>query len=139
MLRNNGTNFVILYFVAGSAPTKEDYDALNSIETADRAHVVRFRNGLVIENDSIEPCDGVAGPSIPDAYRERYPSVNNSGEWSEAKPKADPARVPIPKGVLEEVGRPETVSVETIPNPDQGGLFGQSPNAFGAFGNGGNS
>lgn len=153
MHRLDATQYDILYFMAGTVPTKEDYDNLARIEERSRAHRVKFRNGSVGENDSVEKCHGVAGPNVPEKYRQAFPFVDNNGEWSEPQPEPKPSRVPFPVSskVAQEVGaapgfspEPERSGTEpqgAIPGADnnsQNNLF-QSQGGFSGFGGGNGS
>lgn len=118
MHRLDATQYDILYFTEGTAPTEEDYQNLAAIEGASRAHRVKFRNGNVGANDSLEICRGVAGPAIPERYLREYPTVDNSGNWSEPQPEPKASKVPIPVSakVASEVG--------TVPQQAQEGDAG---------------
>lgn len=63
---------LILYFINGSMPSKDDIENAQSYEGV--AKVV-YRNAHHVENtDSLEICDGVTGIA-PARYKQRFPDV----------------------------------------------------------------
>jgi len=81
MLKRDKDRAVILYFIGGSVPTEADNEALDRL-TDETGAFVRFRNGMVDDNDTLEICNGVAGDHIPPRYLAAYPVVDNNGVGS---------------------------------------------------------
>lgn len=134
MPRKDIVKSVILYFLAGSLPTEEDVAAIDAIEEADASHVVKQRNGLVVENDSLEAANGVAGPAIPERYAREYPHVDNAGVWSEPRTVQQKARefLQVSGTVADEVGSAAMTPGPTNPtNPQQQQPTNTDPNLFG--------
>lgn len=140
MPRKDAEKFIILYFLAGSTATDADLAAIDAIEEADARHVVKQRNGLVVENDSLEAANGVAGPEIPTRYAKEYPHVDNAGVWSEPRTPQQQARefLQVSGTVADEVGSAAMTPGPTNPtNPQQQTQTNTDPNLFG-FSSGGN-
>lgn len=122
MPRKDIEKAIILFFIAGSVPTDEDKAAIDAIEEADNAHVVKQRNGLASENDSLEAANGVAGPAIPERYAREYPHVDNAGVWSAPRTVQQKARefLAVSGTVADEVGSAAMTPGPTNPvNPQQ--------------------
>lgn len=67
-------NDLLLYFVPGFAPSKEDI-----AYTAQFTDVnLSYRNaGYVFPDTPLEECDAVGGPAVPPQYSEKYPSIED--------------------------------------------------------------
>ena len=63
----------ILYFVAGVAPSAEDFEAAEKLGAN-----VSFRNANAVPAEgALEICDGVAG-EVPERYAEAYPEAKEA-------------------------------------------------------------
>lgn len=73
-MRNNAPR--ILFFTKGAVPTTHEVDTAEAI-----SRNVGYRNGALDPGDRPEPCDAVAGPAIPELYKEHdVPVVTSSVE-----------------------------------------------------------
>lgn len=70
MAKNN----LLLYFVSGFAPSKEDIEYTSKFEGVN----LSYRNaGYVFPDTPLEECDAVGGPAVPKQYAEKYPSIED--------------------------------------------------------------
>lgn len=120
MRKSEQAKLIVLYFIRGAVPTDADEAAAEAIEAAEARFTVRFRNGLVGDNDTLEICNAVAGDYIPPSYTKKYPTVNADGSttMSLSDMKSDAPVRPVNQALGEEIGAP-------VSQPSQGGgLFG---------------
>lgn len=87
----------ILFFVDGTAPTPDDFNAARSINGA----TVVFRNAKCVPADAtaLEDCDGVAG-KVPAVYAAKYPAAEDALQARAEKIAAQSAKIgdsPAPK------------------------------------------
>ena len=108
MRRKEKEALSILYFINDSAPTTEDEDAADAIEALDRRFSVKFRNGQAAKNDTLEVCNGVAGPAIPPAYSAKYPTVTADGSMTinADDMNSDASVRPVQPAISAEMGAP---------------------------------
>jgi len=125
----------ILYFVDGSAPTPEDFQAAAELNAT-----VVFRNARAVPSEahSLEICDGVAG-KVPPIYAEKYPDADEAISKKAAELKALTSKVgdsPAPKsqgkgGKTGQNAPQQPPQGQQTPNPAQtpapGAATGQQP------------
>ncbi|OHD25445.1 MAG: hypothetical protein A2Y38_12875 [Spirochaetes bacterium GWB1_59_5] len=97
----------ILFFVAASMPTQDDFEAAEQLGPN-----VAFRNAAMISNEgSLEKCEGVAG-LVPQRYADAYPTAEDAIADFETERKA---RLLKPQG--DEAAQPKATPAPTPAKP----------------------